>query len=487
MATISDVYQIITDADLSGLNEAARAQEKIGGKLKEVGRSAAAAALGIERSEVSLKRLTAAGLLSGLSKIGGMLKTIGVGLLGLGGVAVAGVFGLVRGVGALADRLRETEEAGSGAAAAMEDTGAAADEAASGIADVGTEAVKAADKVTVAFGAFGAVGAGYIQAQGRVTKQTADQAEAAASAASAATKALKTTDSALGGSAKTVSNFLKQVDRIGAAWNKSVNRVLKSIAKGLAPALERLADLMESPEFEAFVELIAEDAAYAAEKLAVWFVNKAIPAIVRFMKTVREVGGPINYLKDKFQELKDKIEGGAAGMLYAFETAFNAMEWIGKTVISNLVGLWLLEIQALQTGFSNLKAGLVGIFSNLGDIIGKAFDRVLSGVKAKLNSLIDSINIIIEGYNTIARVTGLGSIPTIPSLAEGGIVTQPTLALIGDNPSQREAVIPLDDPAAGGLGGTVIENIFISVTGNMDADVFMRELQARGIRVPAIA
>ena len=42
--------------------------------------------------------------------------------------------------------------------------------------------------------------------------------------------------------------------------------------------------------------------------------------------------------------------------------------------------------------------------------------------------------------------SGLG----VPALAEGGITTGPTLALIGDNPGGREAVIPLD--RMGGLG-----------------------------------
>ena len=39
----------------------------------------------------------------------------------------------------------------------------------------------------------------------------------------------------------------------------------------------------------------------------------------------------------------------------------------------------------------------------------------------------------------------------IPSFAEGGIVTSPTLAMIGDNPSRKEAVIPLDRYS--GMGG----------------------------------
>lgn len=59
-------------------------------------------------------------------------------------------------------------------------------------------------------------------------------------------------------------------------------------------------------------------------------------------------------------------------------------------------------------------------------------------------------------------VPGIGGkgfdVPNIPMLAEGGIVTGPTLAMIGE--AGPEAVIPLD--RAGGIGGT---NVTIHVNG----------------------
>jgi hypothetical protein len=60
-------------------------------------------------------------------------------------------------------------------------------------------------------------------------------------------------------------------------------------------------------------------------------------------------------------------------------------------------------------------------------------------------------------------------IPHIPALAEGGIVTSPTLALIGEAGS--EAVIPLNK--MGSMGG----NTFVIQTGVGDPIAIGREIE----------
>ena len=69
---------------------------------------------------------------------------------------------------------------------------------------------------------------------------------------------------------------------------------------------------------------------------------------------------------------------------------------------------------------------------------------------------VHAINWLIDKWNglsfTIPSISVFGkkiggftlSTPDIPRLAQGGITTGPTLAVIGDNPGGREAVIPLD-------------------------------------------
>jgi SLT domain-containing protein len=55
-------------------------------------------------------------------------------------------------------------------------------------------------------------------------------------------------------------------------------------------------------------------------------------------------------------------------------------------------------------------------------------------------------------------------VPDIPMLAEGGIVTQATLAMIGEG-NEPEAIIPLSKLGSMGFGGGGGNNITINVNG----------------------
>jgi hypothetical protein len=76
----------------------------------------------------------------------------------------------------------------------------------------------------------------------------------------------------------------------------------------------------------------------------------------------------------------------------------------------------------------------------------------LRGVKKILDS-IDLTKIKTKKQLRQAMKSIVGALE-VPALAEGGITTGPTLALIGDNPGGREAVIPLD--RMGDMGGNTI-------------------------------
>jgi hypothetical protein len=99
------------------------------------------------------------------------------------------------------------------------------------------------------------------------------------------------------------------------------------------------------------------------------------------------------------------------------------------------------------------------------DALGIGWDDVWDGMIGTMswsvNLVIDAINAMIEGLNTVTSFGGLGGdtfdVPTIPRLATGGIVTQPTIAMIGE--AGPEAVIPLSGSNAAG-GVTITGNTF---------------------------
>jgi len=100
-------------------------------------------------------------------------------------------------------------------------------------------------------------------------------------------------------------------------------------------------------------------------------------------------------------------------------------------------------------------------------------------IKAEINGLISLVNKAIQAIDAI-HVTlpfGMGTIgfniPTIPLLAEGGIVTKPTLAMIGE--AGTEAVIPLSKMGNMGGGINVVVNVQGSVIKEQDLAVTVRD------------
>ena len=92
------------------------------------------------------------------------------------------------------------------------------------------------------------------------------------------------------------------------------------------------------------------------------------------------------------------------------------------------------------------------------------FDATFEGIKetfkSVVNYIVDQINALIGLVNGVTSKLSFGKvkggISTIPRLAEGGIVTRPTLAMIGEG-GESEAVIPLSKlNSMGGAGGVNI-------------------------------
>jgi len=130
-------------------------------------------------------------------------------------------------------------------------------------------------------------------------------------------------------------------------------------------------------------------------------------------------------------------------------------------------------------------------------VVDTVFKAIKTGVTASLDFLTDYINGVLNIYrsifNLIAKlwnstigklsfkfpdwVPGFGGkgfeVPKIPMLAEGGIVTAPTLAMIGER--GPEAVVPLN--RGGALG-----NITINVTGGLATSAEIGQSVVNAIR-----
>lgn len=166
----------------------------------------------------------------------------------------------------------------------------------------------------------------------------------------------------------------------------------------------------------------------------------------------------------------------------AATTAFTAIQGVFNAVMAaNPIVLFALAIAGLVIGlviaykkfdafrnivdavFGAIKAGIKGgmdaITTYLSFVMG-VYKAIFNGIATLWNSTIGKLSFSVPKW-----VPGLGGkgfdVPNIPMLAAGGIVTSPTLAMIGER--GPEAVIPLTGPNAGaGMGGN---NVTIHVNG----------------------
>jgi len=178
---------------------------------------------------------------------------------------------------------------------------------------------------------------------------------------------------------------------------------------------------------------------------------------------------------------------GVIGGVSAAVLLFNTVVGIA-TLVNTVFALSLTAAQLAMVGFATLGIGLViaalvALYFKF-DIVRKVVDTVIDGIVTGTKFAFDVLSnyftavlgIYKSIFNGIAKlwnstigklsfefpswVPGLGgrgfSVPNIPYLAEGGIVTGPTLAMIGEN--GPEAVIPLNGNN-GGMGGGVTINI----------------------------
>ena len=158
---------------------------------------------------------------------------------------------------------------------------------------------------------------------------------------------------------------------------------------------------------------------------------------------------------------------------------------IGVIVLA--VGAIILVGTTLQTHWEALKESAQMNWELIKNTVVKAIDEIKGAVSTmfsitfpQLTRVLTLANSVISAVNK-ATGSNIGTIPGIPAMANGGIVTSPTLAMIGE--AGPEAVIPLSRGGGRGFGAGVTINIGTFVGGNPEAaarelgDLIIKRLQ----------
>lgn len=244
-----------------------------------------------------------------------------------------------------------------------------------------------------------------------------------------------------------------------------VDKVVPAIVTILKPAIQGLTDY-----FRTITQAVSEH----HDQLAA--VGKVMAKVAGFvLKTLAPVIGET--LKVTFKILGKTITVTIdiiAGIIKAFQKIVDAAQAVVSWVKSHwpylagaLAGPFGIAVVAIAKHWTSIKNGatsvyhwvtgkfhdLIGFFTDLPGKIRNATVGMWDGIKDAFRS---AINWIISGWNSLAftlpkvntHIPGVGTVggwtlstPDIQPLAKGGIVTRPTVALIGE--AGPEAVVPL--------------------------------------------
>ena len=166
--------------------------------------------------------------------------------------------------------------------------------------------------------------------------------------------------------------------------------------------------------------------------------------VIDFVKKAFEIWW--NTVSAIFGWIYDKISTVVGFFTEGFRVAFD--------LVKGYFDIW-------WTVVSTIAEKVIGVFVGIGEAIKTAFKAAFNFVAKAWNNTVGKLSFKIPSW-----VPGLGGkgfdVPDIPELAEGGIVTGPTLAMIGEK--GPEAVIPLDRM----MGGSITVNVAGSVTSERD-------------------
>jgi hypothetical protein len=210
-----------------------------------------------------------------------------------------------------------------------------------------------------------------------------------------------------------------------------------------------------------------------------------IPVVEKVLPLLTAMGAWAQENTTTFLVIAGAIGGIAAAILVAnaaikvytlyTQLATAASFLFNAVLMANPITLVIIAVVALIA----IMTALYFKFESVRNVVDTVFKAITTGVKFSFDAITGYFEFVLGVYksifnniaklwnNTIGKlsfsfpswVPGLGgkgfSVPNIPMLAEGGIVTGPTLAMIGE--AGPEAVVPLSK--MGGMGGGITVNV----------------------------
>ncbi|MBQ2870312.1 hypothetical protein IJE86_01280 [bacterium] len=230
-------------------------------------------------------------------------------------------------------------------------------------------------------------------------------------------------------------------------WNEHGKKLIDNIGEFVTTTIklfQRIWDDIIEPIITPFLEMLS------------WLWDKHLK------KMIKNVGDFVNELVNFCLELYNEFIAPLIHMVIDVLAPIWTSAWqLICGVAGTLIGVICDIIGGIARVLSGIMDFIMGVFTGdwkrawggIKDIFGGIWNALSGVVKGVINLIIDVINSMIAGINKVqfdvpdwvpvlgGKHVGL-KVPKIPKLAQGGIVTKPTVAQIGE--AGKEAVLPLD-------------------------------------------
>lgn len=312
---------------------------------------------------------------------------------------------------------------------------------------------------------------------------------------SGATSAMSTLESKASSSAANTESSLQKVSD---GFDTTDTR-----AMGLADTVGGLSDTftaLTDPTLSTSDRLVA--LGQGVSDLASGFVNFLIPVVGQYGAAL--VKGTVALAKNTAATVASRTAAVAGAVATG---AVTAAQWLWNAAMTaNPIGLIIVGIAALIAAivwlvmnWDKVRAAgaaawdwIKNAWSGAGDFFKRIWENLPAAAKYAFNKVAGWWNNSIGriGFTVPTWVPVVGgktfSVPDIPLLAKGGIVTGPTLAMIGEG-GNDEAVIPLPKGMRDGMLGGGPQELTIRLDGDEDlVRLFRRAISARGGNVQKV-
>lgn len=256
----------------------------------------------------------------------------------------------------------------------------------------------------------------------------------------------------------------------------------------LIPAIEAFKSNV-MPAFAEIQKSVSESIGIIIEIFKAWWENNLKPVVTWIQDTL------IPVLKPIFIMLGQIIGDTIGSVIGIFKNFFELIKEVLSFIKNVFTGEWKKAWTDVGAIFETIWKGLV----NIARIPLNTIIRMVNEMINKLNSITITIPTVnIPGFGVMGGGTiGFPRIPNlseIPALADGGLVTKPTLSMIGE--AGTEAVVPLEntsfvDTLASAIGSSILSALqFSNGSGNAkqtgDIVINIDSTQMARVLIPSI-